>query len=76
MYTKAKYVVLDSCDTVIAFPEWVQHSEIFPAARKVSAGFFYVEDGKVIAFGESISLSLQSRGELDAKLIAKQLNIS
>lgn len=76
MYTKSKYVILEHLETVIAFPEWITHTEVFPAAKKIAAGFFYVkEDNTVVARGESVSLSLKSRGEIDAKLIARQLNI-
>jgi len=35
MYTKSKYVILEHLETVIAFPEWIAHAEVFPAVKKL-----------------------------------------
>ena len=55
---------------------FVSHNEIQGnfADKPVSAGFFKIADGKVTAYGQSISLKLESRAG-DSSLIAKQFGI-
>ena len=77
----AKYIILlwQGREHAIAFPENVQHSAVFdyirrdnPAARAVSAGFFYEEPGAFWHGGESLTLGIQSRPQ-DAQHIQAML---
>lgn len=63
----------------IVFPDTVEHAQVAHAcvdgpAGIQSAGFFRIEDGQVVAYGESTSLGLASRSE-DAILIAKAIGL-
>ena len=57
MDTKQKYVRLKQYDTIIIFPEVLNHSD-FKHMNPVSAGFCYVEKEKIQCFGESYSLRM------------------
>jgi hypothetical protein len=66
----AKYIILlwQGREHAVAFPENVQHIAVFdyirrdnPAARAVSAGFFYEEPGAFWHGGESETLGIPSR---------------
>ena len=78
----AKYIILQwqGREHAVAFPENVQHAAVFdyirrnnPAARAVSAGFFYEEPGVFWHGGESLTLGIQSRPQ-DANHIQTMLN--
>lgn len=82
---RTKYIVGElpsACGSVlgaIVFPEYVEHAhmaQVFVPGEEnlVSAGFFTVEDGQVEAYGNSLSLGLDSR-EVDAILIAKAIGL-
>lgn len=71
MDTKQKYVRLKQYDTIIIFPEVLNHSD-FKHMNPVSAGFCYVEKEKIQCFGESYSLRMKSDPE-DTKIATKQI---
>ena len=77
----AKYIILQwqGREHAVAFPRNIQHSAVFeyirkdnPAARAVSAGFFYEEPGAFWHGGESETLGLPSRPQ-DAQHIQSML---
>ena len=77
----AKYIILlwQGREHAVAFPETVQHADVFhyirrdnPNARAISAGFFYEEPGVFWHGGESLTLALQSRPQ-DAQHIQSML---
>jgi len=73
-----KYIVIDG--NPILFGSNLIHAEVAGEKRKSveSAGFVYLEytEGnlEVICMGESTSLKVASRGEIDASLIYNLLN--
>lgn len=69
--TKQKYVRLASYNQIIIFPQTIKHSE-FKYYNIVSAGFCYVENNKVICFGRSDSLNIDSH-ETDTAIATKQI---
>lgn len=80
MMTLKKYIVIDG--NPVLFPCDLVHADVAGAnSSKVdSAGFFLIwsaPDGpKVICSGESDSLCIVSRPEVDQKLIAKYLGLN
>ena len=77
----AKYIILlwQGREHAVAFPGNIQHSAMFeyirrdnPAARAVSAGFFYEEPGAFWHGGESETLGIPSRPQ-DAQHIQSML---
>lgn len=69
--TKQKYVRLGKYNEFIIFPVTIEHSE-FKRLNPISAGFCYINNGKVNCFGESYTLSLKSE-EDDSLLATKQI---
>jgi len=59
--TRLKYVRLAEYDSIIIFPEIIQHNS-FEGRNPISAGFCNIdcENRKVNCFGESFSLGLSS----------------
>ena len=76
MSKKMKYIIT-SDNTAILFSECNIHSD-FSHFNPISAGFCYInqDEGvfKVDCFGVSVSLKLESRGELDSRIIYSMLN--
>ena len=68
---KLKYVRLGEFNEFIIFPITIEHS-LFQHQKPISAGFCYIQDNKVICFGESYSLKLKSLDD-DTKLATKQV---
>lgn len=78
---KMKYVVFDGHkgEQIIIFPKIIQHSVMaddvmkssFDTMRPISGGF--IINGKCV--GESESLRMKSRGDVDTCLIAKLLDL-
>ena len=72
-----KYVVFKFLNNeyIIAFPEFMTHSEFAKSVKELSDGLLhpisggFVENGECV--GESISLNLKSRGEEDTLLLKK-----
>jgi hypothetical protein len=81
MFDKTKYIIIEkSCnDLPIIFPEFINHRDMVnPNDKVISAGFvkFYVnESGNVdiSCYGESVSLDVKSRGDIDTKLMERYI---
>ena len=58
--TKQKYVRLEQYDEIIIFPTTIEHST-FRHLKPISAGFCRVHSDKVVCFGDSYALSLESK---------------
>lgn len=71
---RQKYVRLFEYNSIIIFPEIIQHSD-FKGWNVLSAGFCYVNTYKkqVECYGESVSLGLKSLQKEDSELATKQL---
>lgn len=85
MSTKFKYVVVENkgLESPIIFPEWITHKEIARGQKVVSAGFlsiiatpkvlddtiFSSNDIQFECSGGSVSLDVQSRHDVDSKLL-------
>lgn len=75
-----KYVIIDG--KPIIFPNEVIHSSVVPPVLVAeSAGFFFILRGvsvdkpKVVCMGESTSLSISSRPQIDEKIIGQFLQL-
>jgi len=73
-----KYIIFerDGLEFPVLFPDhYVGHNEIKGnfTDKPVSAGKWYLRDDKICVHGKSISLNLDSRGNLDSELNTKQL---
>lgn len=60
-----KYILfeIDGLESPVIFPPWIQHDQVrskFMYAGVLSAGFVKIENGKVVCFGKSTSLNIQS----------------
>jgi len=69
---KHKYVRLEKYNSIIVFPEFIEHSR-FKFLDPVSAGFCFIDTEKqeVDCYGESVSLGLKSM-EDDSKIAKRQ----
>lgn len=77
MHWRAKYIIIDK-NTPVIFPETYYHDEFAAAFTRLdkvtSAGFVYVNDeGAYVAYGESVSLRLKSKGDADSAVLNKYL---
>lgn len=79
MYQQSmKYVIVSSmeCEVPVLFDPCIKHSTI--CSKAISAGFVDIvpiANGILVnAYGESVSLNTESRGETDAKLICRMLS--
>lgn len=67
-----------SQEVAVCFDARVTHSTIgnrvFGEDYLAAGGFFRVRDGRVKAYGESVSTNTRSRGEIDAFLIEGVVN--
>ena len=80
MRSDMKYVVFDGYngEQIIIFPKKIQHSCFAESIEKLSYGTMYpisggfIVDGECV--GESESLRMESRGDLDTALINDMLN--
>lgn len=78
---KVKYIVVDYYNQVIIFPEIIQHKDMADGFRVLSAGFisFYIDKQlghntiNCTCYGKSVSLGIESRGEVDNILVRKQI---
>ena len=70
--TKQKYVRLKEYDEIIIFPQIIEHSQ-FKKWGVVSAGFCHVYKDKIVCFGASFSLGLESNEKEDTELATKQV---
>jgi hypothetical protein len=81
MNFKAKYVIVDS--SAIVFFEGIAHSEMVRHHQKCDgAGFvdFRIETNEygekkvqAVCYGESISLNIKSRGDMDSYILTRQI---
>lgn len=66
-----KYIKVGDYNSIIIFPEIIQH-DTFRYLNPTTAGFCYIEKGRVHCFGESVSLGLKSNERLDTIDATKQ----
>lgn len=77
--SKMKYVVFSGCggEQIIIFPRKIQHLQFARSVERLSYGTMlpisggFVVDGECV--GVSFSLGMESRGELDTRLISEML---
>lgn len=75
-----KYIIING-SPVLFSPDFMHADIVCTNGNVESAGFFLIrkdestENMKVICIGESTSLSISSRPEIDQKLIAKYLGL-
>ena len=76
---KMKYIIVDNgmYDTPIIFNEATNHSVMAAAVpgKVVSAGFVVFRPTGLECYGRSVSLNINSAGEVDSKLINKMLGV-
>lgn len=68
---KLKYVKIGYYNSIIVFPEIIEHSQ-FKHLNPKSAGFCFITEEKVQCYGESYSLGIKSDEE-DSLLATKQI---
>jgi hypothetical protein len=73
---RTKYIVTKD-NVVVVFPDMLQHAE-FKHMKPISAGFIEIfaddnGDVKCDCYGESVSLELKSRPDIDKILASKQI---
>lgn len=75
---KSKYIIIGDGNIPVVFPELYEHRRVAIAMTDeplsapgviVGAGFCYIEDNKYVCYGESISLHIKSRNEIDSKIL-------
>lgn len=69
---KTKYIIFkhgSGFEVPVVFPDIIQHDKIKIHGIPVAAGFCLISDDKFICFGESTSLELQSRFDIDEKIL-------
>lgn len=73
MYTKIKYVRVKQFNGIIMFPDWISH-DTFENLNPISAGFCYIDIQlqRVICYGNSVSLNLESFPTEDSNFATKQ----
>lgn len=64
--------------TAICFGNVLTHSQFRHMFKEIwGAGFYYIDEtGTIIAYGNSVSLNVNSREIEDAKMIAKALGLT
>jgi hypothetical protein len=77
---KAKYILFADRNSVfpIVFSETMQHIDVARCLRPLtpeSAGFCYIEEGRYVCYGESVSLGIKSNGDADGILLNKYLGV-
>lgn len=74
MSLELKYVVTNKGDFAI-FTALTNHNDVgFKLyGLPVGAGFCHFDDGEIQCYGESISMDLKSRGDVDAEIINDRL---
>ena len=73
MRFRSKYIVIERARlaTPIIFSETMGHDEMAAAVggEVVGAGFCYISDDRYKCYGESVSLKIKSRGDVDANIL-------
>lgn len=80
MHNKAKYIVFEErhIEEMVIFSSLLQHVNIAHRLRcepVISAGFIEIIDNEPVCFGESISLDIKSRGEIDTNVAKRVLKM-
>jgi hypothetical protein len=78
MNYKSKYVILDTgYITPIVFTDLLQHVDVANGigGTVIAAGFCYIQDGRYVCYGESVSLRVKTRGAEDEKILNKYLGV-
>lgn len=79
---KSKYIIVDTGMFVapIVFTDMLTHADVAMAiapkgqdALVLGAGFCHIENNKYVCYGESVSLDVKSRGEVDSKILNRYL---
>lgn len=75
---KAKYII-DEYERPIVFSELFNHIDVcvnmrFDRKTILGAGFVYVNESGYHCYGESISLGVESRGDVDSAVLNRYLN--
>lgn len=79
MMFKSKYIVTEG-DIPVVFSELApSHAEVaralFQGAKIVGAGFCYIEGDRYHCYGESTSLRVKSRGEVDSDILNRYMGV-
>lgn len=75
---KSKYIIIDrGIFEQVIFSETLNHNEIAIALngnnKIIGAGFCHIEDDKYVCYGNSVSLQIKSRGQLDSDILNRRL---
>ncbi len=72
---RAKYIIkkIGTAEYPVIFHPGIMHSEMATSKEVVAAGFLQIYEDKVSCFGKSVSLKVESRGQVDADLIQRTL---
>lgn len=79
MSFKAKYIIVDTGSVYlpVIFGDFMKHSDmaraINPNGDVIGAGFVHIANGKYVCYGESTSLKVVSRGDIDSTYLNKYL---
>lgn len=73
MMFKSKYIVVARARVItpIVFSETMGHNEMAAAVRGevLGAGFCHINENQYTCHGESVSLKIKSRGEVDSNIL-------
>jgi hypothetical protein len=84
MIYRSKYVVISvgSCPVPIVFSDLLQHAEVARPLtngipeRVLGAGFCHIdENGRYFCYGDSVSLKVKSRDDVDSAVLNKFLGV-
>lgn len=74
-----KYIIFDNGldEYAVLFPNPIYHKvgAMASTGEIVAAGFYSYQDGRLECYGGSTGLGIRSRGEEDAKVIRRTLNL-
>ena len=70
---KAKYIIIEGGHSIL-FPEEIRHDTFKDIGKIEAAGFVSVCCGKIITYGDSLSLGISSRPG-DAEIIEKGIEV-
>lgn len=86
LYDKGKYIVgeINGAPSAVCFTEYVEHAAFLPVFDEIwSAGFFVItpsdstSSGRTAdCFGESVSLGVVARPEIDVKQVNRALSLA
>ena len=79
MRYRAKYVIvrLGGIEQPFVFSELMTHADVVRAlgGEIISGGFCYIDEHRYFCYGESVSLKVKSRAQVDADLINRLFGI-